>query len=115
MKSLIALIALSISTFALGTQAQASNGADQPSVIVQYSAHDLASERGVAMLYEKIEAAARSLCENREFSVLRDAYRRCIDSTLSYTIATAGRPELSGYAAARGVPVGSLSATHSRG
>jgi UrcA family protein len=118
MKRLIALIALSASAFALGTQAQAGNAADEPSITVKYSVRELNSERGVAVLYARIEAAAARLCETYQFGhspAQLNPYHRCVASILGRTIATVDRPDLNAYAAARGVPVGSLSATHSHG
>ncbi len=118
MKSLIALIALSVSAFALGTQAHAGNAADEPSITVKYSVRELNSERGITILYARIETAAGRLCENYQFGhspAQLNPYRRCVASILGRTIATVDRPDLKAYAATRGVLVGSLSATHSHG
>ncbi len=109
MKSLIALIALSVSSLGLATQAQSGNAANEPTITVKYSARELNSERGVAMLYARIEVTAERLCEH-----YNPGYDHCVASTLLRAIAAIDRPELDAYAAARGVLVGSLSATHGR-
>jgi UrcA family protein len=107
MKRLIALIALSASAFALSAQAHAGNAADEPSVTVKYSVRELNSEHDIAVLYARIEAAAQRLCEN-----YTPGYHRCVESTLRRAIASVDRPALNAYAAARGVLVGSLSASY---
>jgi UrcA family protein len=116
MKKLITIIAAaSVTAVAVVAHAQAAVSAEGPSVIVKYSLRDLRGERGPAGLYGKIEAAAESLCEGYRFGhspAQLGPYRSCVSAILSRTIATLDRPELTAYAATRGVVVGALAARH---
>lgn len=115
MKNLNTLIAIGLSAFV--SCAQASNTTDEASVVVKYSVRDLARERGPATLYAKIEAAAASLCQNYTFGhspAQLTPYQKCVGALVGRTLAMVDRPELSSYAAARGVPVAALSAARIR-
>lgn len=115
MKNLIALVACTtVAAVAFGSCAQAGNGPEQRTVTVKYSVLDLKSERGVARLYRRIEAAAENLCWRHESVAPTSVGADCVGSILSHTVATIDRPELNVYAAARGVSVGAATIARNR-
>lgn len=69
------------------------------SVKVQFADLDLTHRQGVAVLYDRITYAAKTVCEPFEGRDLKSAAntRRCIRETISTAVATVNRPALTVY------------------
>jgi UrcA family protein len=106
MKSIIALVALSLAT--AGAVAQADT-AELRSETVQFADLDTTQLQGAAALYERTKGAAQRVCRNlapgRSLS-LREPYENCVGMALGNAVAAIARPTVTAYAAARGVFAG---------
>jgi UrcA family protein len=99
-RSIRALVALTALACTLGTglaTAAPPMGNDPSSTVVRFADLNLASDRDVATLYERIKQAAREVCRNDAF--LSDPMaewniRLCIDGTVEKAISDINRPTL---------------------
>jgi UrcA family protein len=90
---------LSLSSFA----AHATTPAGAAAVEIKYSDLDLNRKAGVATLYQRIQGAARQVCEvhaGRRITELR-AHAACLDNAVLTAVARINRPMLSEYVAAQ--------------
>jgi UrcA family protein len=107
MKSLNTLTAATaVIACALCTSARADSILEQRSVTVHYDDLNPNSARGAEVLYQRIKAAAASVCidlgSTRSLALL-SRYSSCVHGAISVAVAHVNRPSVTGYAAARGV------------
>jgi UrcA family protein len=102
------LIVILASCCALGTftASHADDGAAPRSVIVHFGDLDTATWAGAARLYERLDGAAREVCQDLEPHgqlPLRHLYKSCLQFAISEAVLAVDRPVLTRYATARGV------------
>jgi UrcA family protein len=75
---------------------------------VHFADLTVASPEGAAMLYKRIGSAARDVC--RELDAANDLdlaivqrHKACVHDAIASAVERVGAPELSGYAASRGI------------
>ena len=107
MKSLTTLAAAAaLAASVLCTSAWADSILESRSVTVHYDDLNTNSRRGAAMLYQRIKAAAESVCgdlgSTRSLAML-SRYSSCVHGAISGAVARVNRPAVTEYAAARGV------------
>jgi UrcA family protein len=91
---------MTICTLALTYQAAlASPTPDSLSMKVQFADLDLTHHQGVAVLYDRITYAAKTICEPFEGRDLRSAANtgRCVREAISTAVAKVNRPVLTDY------------------
>jgi len=89
-----------IFALALGLQsAHAVPSRNVPSVVVQFADLDLSRSEGVAVLYQRLRGAARTLCEplNARDLEMQMNFRTCLQSAISAAVADIDRDALSTY------------------
>jgi UrcA family protein len=102
MKLAIALTVSVLSLTTLDARASVPTGDDAPSITVQFADLDLDRKAGVAMLYARLDGAARRVCDQQAGLRAKQANRVCVNKALSAAIARIDRPLLSDYVAQRG-------------
>jgi UrcA family protein len=106
MKNLIILAVAAAFVTCNITAAQAESF-ETRSVTVQFADLDTANAQGAAALYQRLKSAAGSACRDlepgRELARVR-AYADCMHTALSNAIVKVGRPAVTAYAAAHGMP-----------
>jgi UrcA family protein len=78
----------------------ADEGAPSPSAKVSFQDLDLQRTRDVARLYERLSAAADSVCGPRAFDIFYQTlpqYQACVDDAVQKAIAHINRPALTAY------------------
>jgi UrcA family protein len=102
MKIAIALTASILSLTTLDARASVPTGDEAPSITVQYADLDLDHQAGVAMLYARLDGAARRVCDQQQADLrAKQSYRVCVNKALSAAVARIDRPTLSAYVAQR--------------
>ena len=83
-------------TLAAGTAFAAPRAVEIPSVKVSYVDLDLSNPAGAATLYQRIKAAARTVCAPLESTQLKRhlLWRDCYQQAVSNAVATIDRPTL---------------------
>ena len=102
MKLAIALTASILSLTTLDARASVPNGDGVPSITVQFADLDLDRKAGIATLYARLDGAARRVCDQQADLRAKQAYRVCVNKSLSAAVARIDRPMLSDYVAQRG-------------
>lgn len=108
MKNSIILVAAAALITCSVTVAQA-DSVEPRSVLVRFADLDTADNQGAAMLFSRLNSAAKSVCRDlepgRELARVR-VYASCMHAALSNAIVTINRPAVTAYAAAHGVSTG---------
>jgi UrcA family protein len=93
--------AIMIFALAFGIQsAHAAAAQDLPSVAVRSADLDLSSADGTAVLYQRIRNASERVCAGFDGAGLtrRTAFRECVQTLISNTVAKVNQPTLTAYA-----------------
>jgi UrcA family protein len=100
------LIQLAVIAAAAFTIAQAHAESEIRSTTVRFAELDTNSSSGAAMLFARLNYAAKSVCRDlepgRELSLSR-AYAACVHEAIVKAVADIGRPALTEYAASHGI------------
>ena len=107
MKSAIRITVVAVLLGSVSAVATAGNASDEvPQRTVQYSDLNLASPSGVTVLYQRIRAAARAVCEPLIFSDLqwRAEGQHCTHEALQRAVYEVNAPLLTGYYLAKNRP-----------
>lgn len=77
----------------------AARDGEAPSVAVRYHSTDLDTPRGVAVLYQRIRAAASSVCGPYDDVLLEErlGWDRCVDEAVATAVAAVHSERLSAY------------------
>lgn len=72
---------------------------DAPSVVVRFADLDLSRSEGVAVLYRRLNGAAKTVCAALDGSDLARhlSFDGCVQSALSTAVAKVGKPALTAY------------------
>jgi UrcA family protein len=92
-----------ISALALTCVAYAGPAPDRPQVVVHFADLDLSRSKGVAVLYQRLRAAAETVCaplDDRDL-VRHMRFKACVQSALNRAVAEVDRPALTEYHRAR--------------
>jgi len=92
-------ITMMVSALGLGSQfASAASPQDPPTVIVRFADLDLTHIQGVAVLYQRLERAAETVCapENSR-DLVSQPYKMCRQIALGTAVAKVDRPALTAY------------------
>ncbi len=106
MKTFTALIAVVGFTALMGANAEAATPSDVPAEAVRYTQPDAANTRDVAILYDRIDAAAGRVCGQRlapGSAFVSRPWRQCVQSAMRTAVGDINTPALTIYAAAHGV------------
>jgi UrcA family protein len=106
MKTFTALIAVVGFTALMGANAEAATPTDVPAETVRYTQPDAANARDVAILYDRVDAAAGRVCGQRlapGSAFVSRPWRQCVQSAMRAALGEINTPALTTYAAAHGV------------
>jgi len=92
-------VTMMISALGLGSQlASAASPQDPPTVIVRFADLDLTHIQGVAVLYQRLNRAAETVCAPESSQGLRSGpYKMCRQIALGMAVAKIDRPALTAY------------------
>lgn len=106
MKKLTILAATALGACAAGTSAWADSNLEPRSITVHYGDLNTNTRSGAAMLYLRIRIAAETVCGDQGSArslVLLSRYAGCVHGAIGAAVAYVNRPEVTEYAAARGI------------
>lgn len=109
MKNLTILIVAAAFITGSVAVAHADGVADPRSLTVHYADLDPASIAGAAVLYRRLESAARSVCRDLEPGkelARGPAYAECLRNALGNAVVNVDFPAVTAYAEAHGMPAG---------
>jgi UrcA family protein len=95
-----------ICTLGLISLANAGPAPDAPHVVVHFADLDLTKTEGAAILYQRLLAAAETVCgprQDRELAKAAD-FKRCVQSALASAVMTIDRAKLTAYYRAHNEP-----------
>ncbi len=112
MKNSIILVAVAAFITCSVTRCPSRYFSNRAPSLVKFADLDTSNAQGAATLYRRLNAAAKSVCQDlepgRELARVR-VYTDCIHTALSNAIVKINRPAVTAYAAAHGVPTGDSS------
>ena len=97
---------LIISTLGLTSLATAAPAPDAPHMMVHFADLDLTRNEGAAILYQRLRAAAETVCgprQDRELAKAAD-FKTCVQSALASAVMTIDRPRVTAYYRAHNEP-----------
>jgi UrcA family protein len=80
--------------------AYAASAQDPPSKTVQFADLDLSGTQGAAVLYDRLRAAAETVCaplDDRDVLARHMRFKACMQSAISSAVAKVDRPTLTAY------------------